>query len=34
MSKERNDLVVVIIFSLIWIVRPISYDELRSRHQI
>ena len=34
MSKERNDLVVVIIFSLIWIVRPISYDEMRSRHPI
>ena len=25
---------VVIIFSLIWIVRPISYDEMRSRHPI
>ena len=34
MSKERNDLFVVIIFSLIWIVRPISYDEMRSRHPI
>ena len=34
MSRERNDLVVVIIFSLIWIVRPISYDEMRSRHPI
>ena len=33
-SKERNDLVVVLIFSLIWIVRPISYDEMRSRHPI
>ena len=34
MSKERNDLFVVIIFSIIWIVRPISYDEMRSRHSI
>lgn len=34
MSKERNDLFVVIIFSIIWIVRPISYDEMRSRHPI
>lgn len=34
MSKERNDLFVVIIFSLIWIVRPISCDEMRSRHLI
>ena len=34
MSKERNDLFVVIIFSLIWIVRPISYDEMRSRHPV
>jgi hypothetical protein len=34
MSKERNDLFVVIIFSLIWIVRPISYYEMRSRHPI
>ena len=34
MSKERNGLFVVIIFSLIWIVRPISYDEMRSRHPI
>ena len=32
MSKERNDLFVIIIFSLIWIVHPISYDEMRSRH--
>ena len=31
MSKEKNDLVVIIIFSIIWIVRPISYDEMRSR---
>ena len=34
MSKERNDLFVGIIFSIIWIVRPISYDEMRSRHLI
>ena len=34
MSKEKNDLFVVIIFSIIWIVRPISYDEMRSRHSI
>lgn len=34
MFKERNNLFVVIIFSLIWIVRPISYDEMRSRHPI
>lgn len=25
---------VVIIFSILWIVRPISYDEMRSRHPI
>ena len=34
MSTERNDLVVVIIFSLILRVRPIFYDEMRSRHPI
>ena len=34
MSKEKNDLFVVILFSIIWIVRPISYDEMRSRHPI
>lgn len=34
MSKEKNDLVVIIIFSIIWIVRPISYDQMRSRHPI
>ena len=34
MHKERNNLFVVIIFSLIWIVRPISYDEMRNRHSI
>ena len=34
MSKERNDLVVVIIFSLILRVCPIFYDEIRSRHPI
>jgi len=27
-------LFVVILFSIIWIVRPISYDEMRSRHPI
>ena len=34
MSKEKNDLFVIIIFSIIWIVRPIPYDEMRSRHPI
>ena len=34
MSKEKNDLFVVIILSILWIVRPISYDEVRSRHPI
>lgn len=34
MSKQRNDLFVIIIFSLIWIVRPISYDEMRIHHPI
>ena len=32
MLKEKNNLFVVILFSIIWIVRPISYDEMRSRH--
>lgn len=31
MSKEKNDLFIVIMFSILWIVRPISYDEMRSR---
>ena len=30
MSKEKSDLFVVILFSLIWLVRPILYDEMRS----
>ena len=34
MSKEKNNLFVVILFSIIWIVRPISYDEIQSRHPI
>ena len=34
MLKEIKNLFVVIIFSLIWIARPISYDEMRSRHPI
>jgi dihydrofolate reductase len=34
MSKEKNDLFVVILFSIIWVVRPISYDEMRIRHPI
>jgi hypothetical protein len=34
MSKINNDLFIVIIFSIIWIIRPISYDEMRSRHPI
>ena len=32
MSKEKNDLFIVIMFSILWIVRPISYDEMRSRY--
>jgi hypothetical protein len=34
MSKEKNDLLVIIIFSIILIVRPISYYEMRRRHPI
>jgi hypothetical protein len=34
MLKEKNDLFVVILFSIICIIRPISYDEMRSRHPI
>ena len=34
MSKEKNDLFVFMIFSIIWLVRPISYYEMRSRHPI
>lgn len=32
MSKEKSDLFVVILFSLIWLVRPILYDEMLSWH--
>ena len=32
MAKEKNDLFVVMIFSIIWMVRPISYYEMRSWH--
>jgi hypothetical protein len=32
MPKKQNDFFVVILFSIIWIVRPISYDEMRIRH--
>lgn len=34
MAKENNDLFIVIMFSILWIVRPISYYEMRSRHPI
>ena len=34
MSKEKNDLFSIILFSIIWIARPISYDEMRIRHPI
>jgi hypothetical protein len=34
MSKEKNDLFVVILFSITWMIRPIFYDEMRSRHRI
>jgi len=34
MAKEKNDLFVFILRSIIWIVHPISYDEMRSRHPI
>ena len=34
MSKEKNDFFIVIMFSILWIVRPISYDEMCSRHPI
>ena len=33
-QKEKNDLFIVIVFSILWIVRPISYDEMRCRHPI
>ena len=33
MSKNP-DLVIVILFSIIWLVHPISYDGMRSRHSI
>jgi hypothetical protein len=28
MPKKQNDFFVVILFSIIWIVPPISYDEI------
>ena len=34
MAKHKNDLFIAIIFSLIWVVSPISYDEMRNRNQI
>lgn len=34
MSKEKNDLFIVIMFSGLCIVHPISYDEMHSRHPI
>lgn len=34
MSKEKNDFFVIILFSIFWILCPISYDEMRNRHPI
>jgi hypothetical protein len=34
MSKNQTDLFIVILFSIILIVHPISYDEMRSQHPI
>lgn len=34
MSKSKNDLFIVILFSIVWVVRPISHDEMPSRHTI
>lgn len=34
MSKEKNDLFSIVLFSIIWIACPISYDEMRIRHLI
>ena len=34
MTKEKNNLFIIILFSSIWIAHPISYDEMRIRHPI
>jgi len=34
MSQKRNDLIVVVTFSIIWLAKPISFDEMSSRHPI
>jgi len=34
MTKEKNDLFVGILFGIIWIIHPISYDDMRNRHPI
>ena len=34
MSNKTNDFYVAVFFSIIWIMKPISYDDLRSRHPI
>jgi hypothetical protein len=32
MAKQKNDWFIIITFIIIWFVRPISYQEVRSRH--
>lgn len=34
MGKVNTELAILIVFSMIWIARPISYHELRIRHPI
>jgi hypothetical protein len=34
MAKKQNDFFFLILFAIIWIARPISYEDMRSRHSI
>ena len=34
MSKKQNSLFIVVVLSIIWIIGPIPYDEMRSRYPI
>lgn len=34
MTKEKNNLWAIILFSVIWLARPISYDEMQTQHPI
>ena len=34
MAKNKNHLWTIILFSIIWIARPISYNEMRMQHPI